>query len=147
MTITCQVCSNTFEGRSHAKTCSAKCRKRLQRSLQTTSQTVEQIEVKKQSLVEKAAAEIKHEVKAVEQPARQLEHSQAGFAAIAEPLELTQQPISIHPAPPPTPPAPQVAPTPQPLASPAQLPVIPPPRISPTVSAPTQPVQDIKPLS
>lgn len=70
MKINCTSCSQLFEGRRHAKTCSARCRKRLQRIKQTTSKLADEVKI-----------EVRRVEKSLEKSAHELSVNQAGFVA------------------------------------------------------------------
>src|SRR3989344_4058960 len=86
MTKTCQACNTVFEGRRHAKTCSDKCRKRMQRLAQAAAQELERVEVRAENTVRDVAREVRRDVQTIETSLGKVAGSQAGFAAIAEPL-------------------------------------------------------------
>ncbi|HSX27440.1 MAG TPA: NosD domain-containing protein, partial [Patescibacteria group bacterium] len=159
MKVTCTSCTKRFDGRRDAKTCSPRCRKRLQRLILAASQVTHEV-----------GDEIKDEIKQVEQAvetsARALVSNQEGFALVDEPGAVatappttTISPQTVTPMPAPQVSIPNPAPTPIAVArepqpapvnvqpTPAPIPVVPEPKTVSTVPIRPAPTPISSPVS
>src|SRR3989344_6330465 len=81
----CNGCNQKFEGRSDARTCSARCRKRLQRLVQASSNMLHRVEDE----VKTEITSIEH---AVEASVQQISAQQGGF------INLGSQGVAVGPS-------------------------------------------------